>query len=254
MKKRLVILILVILAIVSNIACGSGYYSARVYSSVPKPKLSELKTKKWAILPTLNVYPTAAVGREIDSRLDNLKTRNPSYVQSTPSDIKKSLSDASFTKSISKIYTAVWEKEKSERVSLLVGSELITSIAVRSMGSVDPQHAASLGGQSLNPNDDYFVADLKDLESDFKALKLKEDYAILPVLLDYRPTVNTTDIWFLFPVYIGKAVVENYTMSYFVVDLKTGKNIRTIRTVQGTGGVEESSSQIDTMIARVLEN
>ncbi|EQA54328.1 hypothetical protein [Leptospira kmetyi] len=253
MKKTLSSLVLLMFAVVLNAACSGGYYTARLYSSNPKPKLSELKTKKWAILPTLNVYPTAAVSQEIDSRLDALKTRNPSYVQSTPSDIKKSLSDAGFTKSISKIYTAVWEKEKAERVSLLVGSELTTSIAVQAMGTPGAQQLQVLG-QSSNSNDDFFVADLKGLEGDFKALKLKEDYAILPVLVDYRPAINTTDIWFLLPVYFGKSVYENYTMSYFVVDLKTGKNIRTIRTVQGTGGVEESSAQIDTMIGQVLEH
>ncbi|MBM9500575.1 hypothetical protein JWG44_09985 [Leptospira sp. 201903071] len=247
------ILILSFLAIL-NTACIHFPYRARVYASAPSPKMNELKSKKWAILPTLNVYPTAAVGNEIDARLDLFKSTRSSYVQVTPADIKKSLSDVSFTKSLSKIYTSVWEKEKADRVVLTSGKELLQAQLVKSMSDSKGAPAAN-AAQTIEADDDFHVTDLKGLEGDFKSLKLKQDYAILPVLLDYRPLVSTTDVFFvIIPFYIGKTVLENYTMTYFVVDLKTGKNVRTIRTVLGAGGVEDSNEQIDAMLAQVLEN
>ncbi|MCG6193776.1 hypothetical protein LFX25_11025 [Leptospira sp. FAT2] len=253
MKRSIKLTLILMSSLLIGAACVNVPYRARVYSSVPSPKLNELKTKKWAILPTLNVYPAAAVGNEIDGRLDALKASRSGYVQSTPADIKKSLKDAAFTKSLSKIYTSVWEREKSARVALATGKELLQAATVRAMS--DPAMAGATGMQPIETDEDFFVEDLKGLESDFKGLKLKEDYAILPVLLDYRPTVSVTDVWFVaLPVYIGKTVLENYTMTYFVVDLKSGKNIRTIRSVHGAGGVEESSEQIDAMLMQVLEN
>ncbi|RHX89819.1 hypothetical protein [Leptospira stimsonii] len=254
MKHKTQLFLILLSVLFWTTTCVDMPYRARVYSSAPSPKMNELKTKKWAILPTLTVYPVAAISSQIDGRFDSMKVTNPNFIQATPSDIKKSLTDVSFTKSLSKIYTSVWEREKTERIVLASGKELLQAQFVKAMNDGALANAATVP-QPIETDDDFFVSDLKGLEGDFKSLKLKQDYAILPVLLDYRPHVTVTDIYIVvFPVFLGKKVLESYNMTYFVVDLKTGKNIRTIRSVLGNGGVEDSNIQIDSMISQVLEN
>lgn len=227
------------------ISCGTVQYQSS--SSNKSNNIQSFQKSSWAVLPAINGYVVNEFTNTLNERFDKLmEKKENSFIVKTPKDFHKSLKDKKFREAYARIALKIYQNDKHDHSKVEYGTGLRTKVKSASEYEADVDPLVTLAGIEAKT--------IKKIKKDVKVLKkyLKTDFALIPVVSAYNPMYTRSQIWVtFFPVFLSKKVKENFFINFYLLDLKSGKNVLMIKGTGSDAGIVRTT-QIDYILTKVL--